>query len=182
MRIIAGRFKKKNLVSIKSAENLRATSDFVRESIFDVLGDVVKNKNFLELFAGSGAVSFEALSRGAKKIFLVEKSIKNVNIIRRNISELKLNKDEYKIYCKDSFKFLKQNEIFFHIIFADPPYNKGLAQKTILELENFKFLEKENLIIIEYSKSEKLNIPKCFEIFKEKLYSDTKVIFLKKRN
>jgi 16S rRNA (guanine966-N2)-methyltransferase len=182
MRIIAGRFKKRNLVSIKDSKNLRPTSDFVREAIFDIIGEYINNKFFLDLYSGSGAVSLEALSRGAKKIFLVEKNRKNVNIIKRNLKEFNIPESEYEIFQKDCLKFLQQNKenIFFDIVFADPPYNKGYLNKLLLYLKDFNFFLKDNLIILECFKEEKFDLPECFNFLKEKKYGETKVIFLKK--
>ncbi len=182
MRIIGGKFKKKVLTSIKSGEKLRPTSDFVREAIFNILGENITNKVFLELFAGTGAVSVEALSRGAKKVVLVEKNRKNLNLIKRNFELLNIQKSAYRIINRDCFDFLNNfdERENIDIIFADPPYNKGFIQRLLNSLKNFNRLTDDNLIILECFKNEPFDFHNIFELLKEKKYGETKLIFLKK--
>ncbi|GHT83025.1 RNA methyltransferase [Actinomycetota bacterium] len=121
VRIIAGRFGGHHLDVPKSCA--RPTTDRVKESLFSMLEvrDFVKDANVLDLFGGSGALSFEALSRGAKSATIVEIASEGVNIIRKNASKLKVNVDVIKGNSKSPSTLKKLNQTF-DLVFIDPPY------------------------------------------------------------
>ena len=126
MRIISGKFKSKKLVTLTGVLVTRPTSDRVKESIFNILQNLIEGVYVLDLFSGSGALGLEAISRGATKSYLVENNKGSLECIKKNIESLPVESDKYEIYEKKVEDFLSsklsslQNKI--NIIFADPPY------------------------------------------------------------
>ncbi len=156
MRIIGGEAKGRRIVIPRG---IRPTQDKIRAMVFDVLGEEVREAKFLDLFAGSGSVGIEALSRGAKEVTFVERSKKVREILKENIRSSGYM-DRAKIILKDVLKFLETIGLsdHKHIVFADPPYNKGWVEK-LLHLS----IEKDTILIIEHSKHEPINIGKHYK-------------------
>jgi len=151
---------------------IRPTQNKVKKAIFDVLGDKVKGSIFLDLFAGSGNIGIEALSRGASFCVFVEKNFKCVSLIKKNIYELKL-KDKSKIIKEDSGKFVLKQKGKFDIIFADPPYNYKLKRKFI---ENVIKILNKGIFILEVTKRKKTD--EFSDLIKrEEIYGETKILF-----
>ena len=98
MRIIAGKYKRKKLITLPGTEITRPTSDRVKESIFNLLQDEIADKTILDLFAGSGALGLEALSRGAKKVVFVEDNRGAIECIKTNLLSLNAEKESFQIY------------------------------------------------------------------------------------
>jgi 16S rRNA (guanine966-N2)-methyltransferase len=125
MRIVAGKFRSRILAPVK---DLRPTSDRLRETLFDILGERVEGAVFWDLFAGTGAVGIEALSRGARRVVFVEKHAATVRLIRRNLEMLKVREgknEEVEIICADAVAAvakLGEHGVKADFIFADPPY------------------------------------------------------------
>ena len=187
MRVISGKYKGRKLCSIKDSSNLRPTTDRMKETIFDIISNYIsfENINFLDLFSGTGAIGIEAISRGANKTYFVEKNKKNLNIIKKNIEILNINKKKYIIFSKSVNNFFENfnDKISFDVIFADPPYNKGFVNNILLLINNFKNISNENLIVIEHNKNELISdniFQKEFLFVKERVVSDIKISFLKK--
>ena len=168
MRIISGIYKGKKIYSVEGY-TARPTTDFMKEMLFSTLASLNPNmKNVLDLYAGSGSFGFEILSRGAGSISFVEMSQKAVSTIFANIELLG---------CHDKCKVLKKKvEVFlnsppsekYDIIFADPPYNKGLVNKTIQMIFEKDLLADEGILVIEHSKNESIDSEYAEYIFKEK--------------
>ena len=152
MRIIAGKYKKSNLHSVPGM-TARPTTDYLRELVFSILGDV-ENCEFLDLFAGSGSVGLEALSRGAHFVDFVDFSEKSIKTMIQNIQKLRCS-DQCKIYRKKVSAFLKSRDKKYDLIFLDPPYEKDLVNKTIEAIFDLELLKPEGMIIIEHSQQEK---------------------------
>ncbi|MEO0255249.1 MAG: RsmD family RNA methyltransferase, partial [candidate division WOR-3 bacterium] len=132
IKIKAGFLKGKN---IYVPDFIRTTQDKVKKGIFDILGNKVINSIFLDLFAGSGNIGIEAISRGAKFCYFVEKSQKCIEVIKKNIKELKIE-DKTKIIKIDAERFVKKSEEKFDVIFADPPYNYKIKREFIINILN----------------------------------------------
>jgi 16S rRNA (guanine966-N2)-methyltransferase len=135
IRITGGEFKGRKL---KSPEGwtTRPTPSRVRESLFDVLGDAVENCEFFDLYAGCGAVGFEALSRGARRVVFVESSRRAVAALKANFDILGV-KDRTRLVVKELPHYLQTDEFAPEppaIVFADPPYREGLAEETLAAL------------------------------------------------
>lgn len=131
MFIIAGLYHRQPLRSPEGKQT-RPTSARLRESLFNICQDIVEGSDFLDLFAGSGAIGFEALSRGAKTATFVDSHRESIKCIQENAARLKVE-PHCQILSGDVFKIIQELENrkkTFDIIFADPPYYKGLAQMT----------------------------------------------------
>ncbi|MEG2348207.1 MAG: 16S rRNA (guanine(966)-N(2))-methyltransferase RsmD [Clostridia bacterium] len=173
MRIIAGKFKAKKILSPKT-EKTRPTLDRVKEAMFSIISDYLQSANVLDLFAGTGNLAIEAISRGAKFAWLNDKDNMGISTI---ISNIKLtNTNEYvKITKKDYLKCLNQIEkenMDFDVIFLDPPYESKFALETLQYISNTtdKILAKDGIIVYETDKSfvSKIqkNCPCIFDEFK----------------
>lgn len=156
MRIISGKYKGRNLVSFK-ADHIRPTMDRIKETLFNKWMSLVDEAKVLDLFAGTGNLGLEALSRGARHVTFVEKNSKSVDIIRKNIELLKISKNEHIIIQKDVFSYLKsyQNEAF-DIIFIDPPFTEKLADDVMMALSLSNCFHQNTVIAIEAIKQEKI--------------------------
>ena len=165
-----------------SGSKERPTSDFLRETLFNLLG-LLQYKTFLDLFAGSGSVGLEAASRGAQSVFFVEKNKHLVEVIKKNIQTCCLDKNcriiagDIEFGLRDLFK--KKYE--FDIIFADPPYNRELVRKTLKLLSKHNVLRKNGIIIIQHSIKEKFSEPADDNIYQtdQRKYGDNALTFLK---
>lgn len=169
MRIIAGKFKGKVLKQFE-LDTTRPTSDMVRGAIFNILGEKTQNSIFLDLFAGTGAVGIEALSRGAKKVVFVDANKDSVALVKKNLSLIKAN--NFIIMQKQCFDVLKefayQGEQF-DIIFLDPPYATNLAEKCVKVIYNQDLLAENGLIVWEHDET-KLELLQSVEHVKTKKY------------
>jgi len=180
MRIIAGEMRGRQLKSVEGMLT-RPTSDKVKGAIFSSLGDKVMDARVLDLFAGTGNLAIEALSRGSRDAVLVERSRDAHSVIRENIEQMGVS-HKSKLILLDAFEYINRyaNEVF-DLIFLDPPYREGLALKAILDLKAHCFLAPDGVIIAETAKEEELNgdiFP--FEIRKTGKYADTKVWYLQR--
>ncbi len=178
MRVIAGDLKGKKLFSVKGL-SLRPTSDRVKEAIFDILQDKVVGKRVLDLFAGTGALGIEALSRGAEKAIFVEHNPHVLAALRRNIAECRLEKKTEILAC-DVFKGIKilasRGEVY-DLIFIDPPYGRGLVKETLKNLSQTSLVASDGLIIAEHSSKEDLLIPLPWELVAHRHYGGTELSF-----
>lgn len=177
LRIIAGEWRGRK-ISFHGAEGLRPTNDRVRETVFNWLMHDIPGARCLDLFAGSGALGFEALSRGASQVLMVELNKSVANGIKKNLSELKA--DNAEVIQTNAINWLDENtpERPFDIIFLDPPFNQELLTKVIPLLTEKTWLEKQGWLYIELeNKPETLEQIKPFiDIKKEKNYGQVKSI------
>lgn len=157
MRIVAGKNKGNILKSPKDL-SVRPTSEKVREALFDILGTSVRETCFLDLFAGTGAVGIEALSRGTKKVIFIEKELKCVKIIKKNLDKTEniQNAVVYKIDFLPGLKLLAKKNYLLDYIFLDPPYNRELVNISLLEISKLPILKEKGLVIAQHYKKEKV--------------------------
>lgn len=171
MRITTGKYRNHK---IYMPRGIRPTQDKVRKAVFDILGDISGLK-FLELYAGSGAVGLEALSRGASSLTMVESNRDSILAIKRNIEMLKASScNLYHLEAEKGVKLLALDKKRFDLIFIDPPYHGQMAKKILQTLEAYDILAPHGLIIVQHFKSEIL--PKdslIFSLIKEAKYGDT---------
>lgn len=155
MRIIAGRFKGHPLVAFK-ASHIRPTTDRVKETIFNKLMGQLPEAQVWDLYAGTGNLGLEALSRGAARVIFVESHAKSIQILNQNISRLRVE-DEVEVRKMDVFQFLKTGlgEIQPDIVFVDPPFTKELAHSSMQALQKAGL--KNCKIIIESKKQERID-------------------------
>ena len=128
LRIIGGEWRSR-ILTFPEQEGLRPTPDRVRETLFNWLGQYLQGKTCLDLFAGSGALGFEAASRGAQQVTLIEQSAKVVAVLRDNAA--KLNAERVSITRADGLRWLGANAGVYDVIFLDPPFQSGLLDKLL---------------------------------------------------
>ena len=155
MRICGGEFKGRGLVSFPG-KAIRPTPEHVREAIFNILGQRLDNVQVLDLFAGTGALGLEALSRGAAQALFVDISLKALNIINQNISNLGLKKRARAIRSDltRGLKPVTKNLPQIDLVFLDPPYGKNLAPQTLLRLEALPQFMEGGTIVVEHFRDE----------------------------
>ena len=145
MRVITGLKKGKRLDSPKGLD-VRPTGDKIKEAIFSMLQFDLENCKFLDLFAGSGQMGIEALSRGAACATFVDASRNSVRVIKNNLTATDLTNCS-NVYNTDANTFFKKNNDIFDIAFLDPPYNKGILQEVLPSLVSF--VDKDGYIVCE---------------------------------
>ncbi len=132
MRVISGKFKGHNLIAFK-ADHIRPTTDFVKETIFNMLAAYIDEATVLDLFSGTGSLGIEALSRGAKSVHFVDDHPKSIQILKQNLEKLKIV-DGFKITKFDVLKFLKTKKTDVEIILVDPPFTEKMADQVMKTL------------------------------------------------
>jgi len=183
IRIIGGLYRGRK-INIPTGNNVKATSDKVREAIFNILSSVLIWKEFLalDLFAGSGSLGLEALSRGAKKVIFVELVNKNILTIKKNI-EL-ISPEQYKIELFQN-KALKWITNFFNsdlrcVTFLDPPFSSDEYDPILEKLSVLSAVKKGSFIVIQSPQNKKIIIPKNLEILKHRRYGSVIIHLLEK--
>lgn len=129
MRVIAGKARGKRLVPLKG-EDVRPTSDMVKEALFNILQFGLEGRCFLDLFAGTGQIGIEALSRGVARAVFVDASRKSIEAVRANIAAAGFQAEAELVHA-DSIAYLQRALVSFDIAFLDPPYRKGLIQEAL---------------------------------------------------
>ena len=178
MKVIAGKLRGKKIKAPKGLAT-RPVLARVREALFNILGDM-DGLRFLDLYAGTGAVGLEALSRGAKTVTFVELGALQCRIIRENLASLEKDSVIIRSDVLRALKRIKKKERSFDIVFADPPYEQGLSQKTIHMVCDNQILSESGIIAVTARSSEELpqKAGNC-EIVLERRYGDTKLALYK---
>ena len=154
MRVVAGKYRGKKLKEFE-LDSTRPTTDRVKESIFNLIQFDVSDAVVLDLFAGTGALGIEALSRGARKIYFVDGNKKAINLITENLKGLD---GEFKVENKDYVTFLNSINEKFDIILLDPPYKTDFGVKAIEILIKRNLLNENSIIIFETSDEKDVNL------------------------
>lgn len=181
MRVVAGTARSLILKTIEGLDT-RPTTDRIKETLFNMLSGYVPDAEFLDLFAGSGGIGIEALSRGAKKCTFVEQNPKAVACIKDNLTHTKLM-DRAKVLKCDAISFAAGiDKVDYDVIFMDPPYEKGLEKSVLMSLATKTFSE-DTLIVVEAALKDDFSYVDelGFDIIKEKKYKTNKHIFLQKK-
>ncbi len=181
MRVIGGDAKGKHIHSPQKSQ-IRPTSDGIKESLFNIL-HILSGKSFLDLFAGSGNVGLEALSRGAAKVVFVEKNATMVNTIKRNIRELGFT-DKCEVLATEVGKGIRQLQRkgdSFDFLFADPPYERGFIGEIFQCLGEGDMIAQDGVLIIQHSKREDVidHHSGNFVLMDQRRYGDTLLSFFK---
>lgn len=182
MRIIAGQFRGRRLASVGKGDagaHLRPTTDRVRESLFSMLqggrfGDPFDGTRVLDLFAGTGALGLEALSRGAAHVTFVDDGRKAQSLIRQNIKELGIV-SETTLVARDAAR-LPPADAPCDLVFLDPPYGKALGAKALLAAKAQGWIASGALIVFEENAAQEA--PDGFDLLETKRYGDTQITFL----
>jgi 16S rRNA (guanine966-N2)-methyltransferase len=186
MQIISGKFKKRKLFSPKGNQT-RPSSNRLRETLFNICAPFIEDAVFFDLFAGSGAIGFEALSRGAKKVVFIDEHKFAIESIKKNIALLKAEED-VTVFQGDVFLHLSKIKTLCDIIFADPPYDMNkhhdYISKLLNHFDHHTLLNPEGHLFIECSKSQKM-IEKTFEtleLIDQRVIGDSKLIHYRFKN
>src|SRR3989338_727780 len=180
MRVIAGEAKGRRLASPKS-NLIRPVLDQVKEAVFNILFDVT-DWTVLDLFAGTGSMGIEALSRGAKEAVFADDSKESLKLIGKNI-DLCGFADRANVFYLSAAKtiaILSKKQKKFDLIFVDPPYEKRFVKKTLNKLANSFLLHDETIIIVEHHPKEPIGAIEGLRLTYERKYGQTLVSFLKR--
>ena len=180
MKIIGGEFRGR-LIDMPAVKDMRPTSDKVCEAIFNIISQKIAGASFLDLFAGSGAVGLEALSRGAADVTFVDIQKKCTASIEKSIASLSINKDTVNILKYDAIKAMEKLSDLkyrFDLIFLDPPYYGDWVKKCLINIERYDILKHSSLVICEHFKKD--IVPESlggFKLVRQKRYGDTVLSF-----
>lgn len=181
MRIIGGKDKGRRLL-FPSGSGERPTSDFLRESLFNLLGSL-EEKKFLDLFAGSGSVGLEALSRGVQEVFFVEKDEKLAAVIEKNVSNCGYRERGFTRAADIGHALydLMKRRYAFDVIFADPPYNRNWVGRTLDLLNQYPVLNEDGIVVIQHSVKENIDefIAGNIHLRDKRKYGENTLTFLK---
>ena len=177
MRIVAGRFRGRTLQG-PSGPWLRPTADRMKESIYNVLQEWFPGAHVLDLYAGTGNLGLEALSRGAKRVVLVEQSPRARRLIARNIGTLGVA-DEVEVVAVDALRyFTTQSDARLDVVLADPPYDAGVEDHLLAALPGAA-LPAGGCFVLQHRRSWALDgVPSEFSVWRTKHFGDTVVDFL----
>lgn len=176
MRIVGGDFKGRKL-STPTNNAIRPTTDRTRESLFNILSHKIDfdGARVIDLFAGTGALGLEAVSRGAKYALFVEESTQGRGLLRSNIETFGLQGNS-KVWRRDATKLGPIGQMQkFDIAFMDPPYGKGLGEGALEALRTGEWLADDALIIVEESKGNLPQNPQGYDLLDERSFGDTEI-------
>ena len=176
MKVISGTLKGRKIEGY-NIDGTRPTMDRVKESLFGIIQNNIKDSIVLDLFAGSGQLGIEAISNGAKKAYFIDNNIEVIKVLKQNINNLNI-KDKSIIIHSDWKKtlndFSNQN-IKFDLIFVDPPYDYDVYEKILDKVLTLNLLNKDGLIILEHHNLKFKNTYNNLTLYKEKRYGNKSV-------
>jgi len=178
MRIIAGKYKRRQLLYPKDTPELRPTKDMVKEAVFSILHGRVDNSRFLDLCAGVGSIGLEALSRGAKEVVFIDR---DPRYIYKNAEVLGC-KEQIRIYKNDALRaidILGKKQEQFELIYIDPPYALSVAQDSLNKPALIDILAPQGWIIVETAVS-KVLVTTRYSVVTEREYGSTKITILER--
>lgn len=185
MRIVGGKFRGTHLTPVgegDAAAHLRPTSDRVREAIFNLLinggyGDPLRDARVLDLFAGTGALGLEAISRGAARATFVDDGVTSRGLLRRNV-EITRTGGVTDIYRRDATKLGPNRGAGYDVVFLDPPYAKGLGERALASCTEGGWLADDALIVWEEGTAP--DVPRGLDVLDQRSYGDTVVTILRR--
>jgi 16S rRNA (guanine966-N2)-methyltransferase len=175
-RIIAGKYKGRKL---EVNEDTRPITDRMKQSLFDSLGELVEDRSVLDLYAGSGSIGIEALSRGAKHVTFVEKDEDAAHNLVSNCLSMDIPRTDYKVEKTFARKFVDDadGEITYDLIFIDPPFT---AIKKFRMNKLRKIMNDQSIVVLKYPIETKLPTMKGLDLFHEEVFGSNKLLFYKK--
>ena len=177
MRIISGKARGTKLYTLDGTAT-RPTLDRVKESLFNIIQNDIEDSTVLDLFSGSGNLGIEALSEGASYAYLVDKNIKCIKTINKNINNIGI--ENVKVLNMDYKLALKQINKKLDLIFLDPPYKTSLIEDSLKLIDEYDLLSDDGLIVCESDDVDKIIYSNKYESIKEKRYGDKYIVLLKK--
>ncbi len=175
IRVITGQYKGFKLFT-PPGNSVRPTTNRVKEYIFSVLNQQIKDNHVLDLFAGSGNLGIEALSRGAGECKFVDSSSKSLDFVRRNIEKCGCQAQTFRMNAESFLKFSQQKNWSFDLVFCDPPYNYKKLSELLLKMDQLNILQKKCFLICETGPQNTISVSDTFQIFKQKNFGDTQII------
>lgn len=151
LRVISGKARGLKLDSPKN-QDVRPTTDRVKESLFNIINPYIRESNILDLFAGTGSLGIECLSRGAKNCVFVDKSKDSINIIKSNVKKARVENEStiLNVDFKDAVKRLSSQNQKFDVIFMDPPYYENMFIECLKIIDELNLLYEDGIIIVEH--------------------------------
>ena len=182
MRVVGGKLRSRPIAGPKS-DAVRPTSDRLREALFNILahsyGDPVTGARVLDLFAGTGALGIEAISRGADYALFVDEGVEARALLRDNVESLGLG-GVTRIFRRDASRLGAAHPLDpFSLIFLDPPYGKGLAEKSLISARDGGWLMPEALLVVEEAADAGFKTPEGFIELERRRYDDTEFTFIR---
>ncbi|HHX60171.1 MAG TPA: 16S rRNA (guanine(966)-N(2))-methyltransferase RsmD [Epulopiscium sp.] len=180
MRVITGKARGTKLIGPEGLET-RPTSDRIKESLFNIMGQDLYDISFLDIFSGSGAIGIEALSRGAKEATFIEISKAAYKYIERNIQKTRFHEEStiLNMSVDQALNQLGSHHKKFDVIFMDPPYNKEMINNTLSLIIKNALLASDGYIVVERPSDYTIDNHKELQLWKEKKYGITTMSFLK---
>jgi 16S rRNA (guanine966-N2)-methyltransferase len=183
MRVVGGRLRGRNLAAPKG-QAIRPTSDRLRESLFNILvhayGNPIEGARVLDLFAGTGALGIEAISRGARFALFVDNGAEARALLRNNVEALGLG-GVTKVFRRDAGDLGPAHPVEpFSLVFLDPPYGRKLAEKALGSLRGGAWLTPGAMLVVEEAKAAGFVAPEGFEELERRAYDDTEFVFLRR--
>lgn len=179
MKVISGIYKGRKIIG-HDIDGTRPTMGRVKESLFAIIQDYLRDSIILDLFSGSGNLGIEAISQGAKYAYLVDSNPKASRIIKNNINNIGISNCEIiNMDYKKALKYLAEQEKKLDLIFLDPPYQTNYIEKSIELIDGLNLLDREGLIICESDTLDKIVYSNNYTITKQKKYGDKWVVILK---
>lgn len=182
MRVVGGRLRGRSIAS-PASRDIRPTQDRLRESLFNILahayGNPCEGARVLDLFAGTGALGIEAISRGASFTLFVDNGAEARALLRNNVEALGLG-GVSKVYRRDATDLGPAHPVQpFALAFLDPPYGRALAEKSLASLRDGRWLTQDALVVVEESTAAAVAAPDGFEELERRAYDDTEFVFLR---
>ncbi|WP_438277244.1 16S rRNA (guanine(966)-N(2))-methyltransferase RsmD [Nitrobacter sp.] len=182
MRVVGGRLKGRNIAS-PASNAIRPTQDRLRESLFNILvhayANPIDGARVLDLFAGTGALGIEAVSRGAKFVLFMDNGAEARALLRNNVEALGLG-GVTKVYRRDATNLGPAHPMEpFSLVFLDPPYGKGLAGKALTSVREGGWLVPDALVVVEEATAAALAAPDGYDELERRTYDDTEFVFLR---
>lgn len=176
MRIVAGQWRGRTLRA-PAGRSVRPTQDRVREAVFDILGGRVKGRTVLDLFAGTGAMALEALSRGAASAVLVETDPRVFEVLKRNMESLGADRAEaLRLDYRQAVRVLRARRTHFDLVFLDPPYGKGLGSAAAAGLDRAGLIAPGADVVAEEAvRFPDEPFPEGWEVAADRCYGDTRI-------
>ena len=169
MRIISGKYKGKKIDGY-DIEGTRPTQDRVKESLFGIIQNDIRDAKVLDLFAGSGNLGIEALSNGAESTYFVDINNKCIECLNKNLSSINEPVKVLNLDYKKALEYFKENKITFDIIFLDPPYNLECLDYILNKIIEYNLLNEDGIVICEYEFDNFNESYNNLELEKEKKY------------
>ena len=180
MRIIGGTYRGMKLLSPKT-QDIRPTTDRIKEDIFNIISPYIYNSRFLDLFSGSGAIAIEAISRGCLFADAVERNKDSIELIKKNIAKTK-SQEQFQVIAKDAEQFLLSTSNKYDIIFIDPPYQYSKINTIIKTILDREIITPNGIIIAEQGIENTLDENQFdAEIYKTKKYAATILYFIRRK-